>query len=213
MKIRDFSQVVNGFVAALLLSACADSKQNAPQTVTAPAPVVVETTPPPQPVLPILKPGTKTRAPAKPWVEAPAEGGLPAAVQGDADAQSAADAQAEAAIDDALETPVLIGPVTGLPTFVPAEPEPVAAGSPDELRGQTEIQVMAALGSPVATRAEGTGTVWTYRAEDCSLDVYFFLDVADNQRRALSYELTTSQPGAGVNERCYTALKRASAAR
>lgn len=98
------------------------------------------------------------------------------------------------------------------PAYVPAEPEPVT-DSPDDLRGQTEIQVMNELGSPLSTRAEGTSTIWRYRAEECSLDIYFFLDVADNQRRALSYELIPPQSGARAAERCYQALKAASTSR
>lgn len=190
------------------------------------APPVVETVQPPQPILPVLKPGTKKRVPAKPAVDpveeaaaAPvadtiaAEGAEPA-VEATADTDSATAQQPQ---DD---VGILLGTVPPNPEVVAAEPEPepvqsataTDSASPDDLRGQTEIQVINVLGSPVSTRAEGTSTIWSYRSDACTLDVYFFLDVADNQRRALSYELIARQTGAQAGERCYKALKAAAAA-
>lgn len=216
MNSRVFSQLANGIVAALLLSACAQTGQDRPKTVAPPPPAIVETTPPPQPVLPILKPGTKKRAPAKPRLDLEAVDAAAAA----AAAESSGTASPGATLPEPGQDPV--GSATGTegigatvpPAYVPAPPEPEEPASPDELRGQTEIQVMNVLGSPVSTRAEGTGTIWNYRLDGCRLDVYFFLDVADNQRRALSYELTAAdrfEPLA--DQRCYLALKNASASR
>jgi hypothetical protein len=229
MKYRVFSQLVNGIVAALLLSACAQTGQDRPIAVATPAPTVVEKVQPPQPVLPVLKPGTKKRAPAKPKVDlaaedaaaaaAPAEGAeaLPGTVS---PGSAGANAPALPSLPATTAEPgATTGPTAGLeaalpqPAFIPAEPEPAQPGSPDDLRGQTEIQVMNALGSPISTRADGTSTVWSYKAENCSLDIYFFLDVADNQRRALSYELIANQSGTQAAERCYQALTAASASR
>lgn len=196
------------------------------------APPVIETVQPPQPILPVLKPGTKERAPAKPAIDpveevvaapepttatAPEEG---AAATGPGMDQAAAEAGQGAAASPQDEVGVLLGTVPPNPDVVAAEPEPEPiqgatasdSGSPDDLRGQTEIQVVNVLGSPVSTRAEGTSTIWNYRSDACTLDIYFFLDVADNQRRALSYELIAQQAGAQAGERCYNALKAAAAA-
>lgn len=225
MNSRVFSQLANGIVAALLLSACAQTGQDRPKSVAAPPPAVVESPPPPQPVLPILKPGTKTRAPAKPRLDleavdaasAPTE--APSAPTAGTGTVSPGTAGANAPnLSGSVTAPEDGGPGVGAatvpPAYVPAPPEPEEPASPDELRGQTEIQVMNVLGSPVSTRAEGTGTIWSYRVDGCSLDVYFFLDVADNQRRALSYELTASNRSeVRAAERCYLALKNASASR
>jgi hypothetical protein len=223
MYSRVFSQLANGIVAALLLSACAQTGQDLPKAAAPTAPAVVATVPPPQPVLPILKPGTKKRAPAKPRLDldvidaataaplSPDTGGgnvSPGAAGANMPSGAVGDANVE------VETGTTQIGSTVSPAYVPAEPEPVESASPDELRGQTEIQVMNVLGSPASTRAEGTGTIWIYRLDGCSLDVYFFLDVADNQRRALSYELTpANRAEARADERCYLALKNASAAR
>lgn len=232
MKSRGFSQLANGIVAALLLSACAQTGQDRPQKAAPVAPPVVETVQPPQPILPVLKPGTKTRAPAKPTIDPveavpgpapdaaaavdPAEGAPGSAIPG---APSPGSADTGAADPGATQSPpdevgVLLGTVPPNPDVVaaPPEPESLDTGSPDDLRGQTEIQVINVLGSPLSTRAEGTSTIWSYRSDACTLDIYFFLDVADNQRRALSYELVAKQAGAQAGKRCYRTLKAAAAA-
>lgn len=225
MKSRVVFQLANGFVAALLLTACAKSGQNKPLTVASPPPAVVQAAPAPQPLLPVLKPGTKKRAPAKPRldVEATAPAGdapLQAETGGGTVSPGAADAKAATPSEvDILLGQVPPAPPLVAPQMIPAEPEPVETasapadlsvdGSPDDLRGQTEIQVINQLGSPVSTRAEGTSTIWSYKSGDCGLDVYFFLDVADNQRRALSYEFNPNRADGGAQQRCYLALKSA----
>lgn len=229
MKLRGFSQLANGIVAALLLSACAKAGQDLPQKAVPVAPSVVAAVPPAKPILPVLKPGTKKRAPAKPVLDpveesaaAPAPGASVdmtapaggAASPGASDTGTASPGTAGVQADGASPW---LGAVPPNPDVVAAEPEPVQNagvpdhGSPNDLRGQTEIQVINVLGSPVSTRAEGTSTIWSYRSDACTLDIYFFLDVADNQRRALSYELVATQAGAQAGERCYKALKAAAA--
>lgn len=219
----------------MLLSACAQTGME-PQPA---APVQSATTavvaPPPQPLLPILKPGTKVRAPAKPKLDADAPDSGAAATATEAEAATGSSAEAPgtelpgsaapgeappgnagASVPEVPASPEGGATLSGSlsePAYQPAEPEPVETGSPDDLRGQTEIQVMAALGSPATTRAEGASTIWSYKAGECALDIYFFLDVADNQRRALSYELATPQQGTPAAERCYQALKAAAASR
>lgn len=219
MKYRVSSQLVNGIVAALLLSACAQTGEDRPIAAATPAPAVVETVQPPQPVLPVLKPGTKKHAPAKPKLDHAAEDAAAAAAAAEGETApgtvSPGSAGANAPVLPELPADAPTDPAattTGLeaalpqPEYIPAEPEPEQTGSPDDLRGQTEIQVMNTLGSPISTRADGTSTIWSYRAGQCTLDVYFFLDVADNQRRALSYELIANQAGTQAAERCYQAL-------
>lgn len=208
MKLRVLSHLINGVVAASLLSACAGTAHDAKK----PAPVAskpdVETVVPEEPIIPILKPKTQKRAPASPRS---VEVGADAAVSTDGKSPEV-DAhqmiitgdtpQADNSNDDRY--------VASLPA--PAvEPETVAmsASTPDELRSKAELEVATLLGPPVATRREGTGTIWTYRAGTCSLDVYFFLDVADNQRRALSYEVLPEGSGDAAVQSCYKTLKEA----
>ncbi|MFN3461640.1 MAG: hypothetical protein ACK4ZN_11575 [Oceanibaculum sp.] len=230
MEFRVFFQLANGLVAALLLNACTQTGPDRPQTAAIPSPAVVAATPAAQPVLPVLKPGTKKRAPAKPNLDldqavpapdatvpqdAAAGGGVaPPGAAGEVRETGGAAAETPSGEVPAGGADILPGRALPNPDVVTAEPEPVQnASTPhdtaDDLRGQTEIQVMGALGSPSTTRTEGTSTIWSYRSGECGLDVYFFLDVADNQRRALSYEFTPNPVDSAAQQRCFLALKGA----
>lgn len=217
MTSRVISQLVNGFVAAMLLSACAGAGQDQKQPATVAAKPVVKVSPSEEPILPRLKPKTPKKAPASPKLSdsdiAPisAEPGSDTSGQtspGPDGHQQLIEQQAPGendvgkAADDVATLPTP-------PDVIQAEPEPVAATSPDELKSKTETEVIGLLGRPLTTRSEGTGTVWTYRSEICSLDVYFFLDVADNQRRALSYEMLPAWAEEDSGHTCYKALKEA----
>lgn len=196
----------------MLLSACAGAAQDAKKPVAVAAKPAIKTVQPEEPIIPKLKPKTPKRAPASPKLtetepaaSTPA-GSQPAGTdahqlligQGNVDEARGKDDEAEIA---ALPAPAVMT----------AEPEPIAssASTPDELKSKAEAEVATLLGRPVTTRREGTGTIWTYRAGTCSLDVYFFLDVADNQRRALSYEVLPEGADDAAIQSCYKALKEA----
>lgn len=212
----------------MLLSACAQTGMEPQPAAPAQSATTAVVAPSPEPLLPVLKPGTKVRAPAKPKLDADAPdsgaagtgaeaaGGSGSEASGTESPGNTSPGNAGTNVPEMPAVPEGGAPLSGSltePVYQPAEPEPVETGSPDDLRGQTEIQVMAALGSPASTRADGASTIWSYQAGDCTLDIYFFLDVADNQRRALSYELAAPQPGTPAAERCYQALKAAAASR
>jgi hypothetical protein len=209
---RALSHLVNGIVAAMLLSACVGAAQDAKKPVAVVAKPAVKIVPPEEPIIPKLKPKTPKRAPASPKLTAePVTATLPGQEAAGADAHQLLIGQgavAEARNKDDATTEVAALPA---PAVVTAEPEPIAAANatPDELKSKAESEVATLLGRPVATRREGTGTIWTYRAGTCSLDVYFFLDVADNQRRALSYEMLPEGADDAVIQSCYKALKEA----
>ena len=186
MTSRTISQLVNGFIAIMLLSACAGAGQDQKQSAIVAAKPVVKKHTSVEPVLPRLKPKTSRKAPASPILSEP---------------------NAAVPIEGAMVDGIVIPPAA--PNVIRAEPEPVAAASPNELKSKSEAEVIKLLGPPLTTRGEGTGTVWTYHAEICSLDVYFFLDVADNQRRALSYEVLPAWAEVDGGENCYKALKNA----
>jgi hypothetical protein len=234
MTQRVISQLVNGFVAVMLLSACAAGEQDRKQPAIVAAKPVVIAAPQEEPIIPKLKPKTPKKAPASPRLSEPEPADAPAA----ANAAPAPDTHQQVteqpapgmpapATDGATPTLGAADPggagsgaapapdgdmaaVPPVPAVVQAEPEPVSAlASPDELKSKAESEVVTLLGRPVTTRSEGTGTVWTYRAGTCSLDVYFFLDVADNQRRALSYEMLPAGAEYDATQSCYKALKEA----
>lgn len=220
MTSRVISQLVNGFVAVMLLSACAGTGQDQKQPVIVATKPVVQENPPEEPVIPRLKPKTPKKAPASPKLSEPtaeesaseANGAVAPVPDGHQQAIQQAGPGEYGPGEMSDTDPGAVDDLATLPTVpevIQAEPEPVAPTSPDELKSKTETEVIKLLGRPVTTRSEGTGTVWTYRAEVCSLDVYFFLDVADNQRRALSYEMLPAWAEADGGQSCYTALKEA----
>jgi hypothetical protein len=197
----------------MLLSACAGSSQDAKKPVTVAAKPAVKIIPPEEPIIPKLKPKTPKRAPASPRLtEAEPAVATATDLPAGTDAHQLLIGQqggvGEARDKDAAETQVATLPA---PAVMTAEPEPitVSVSTPDELKSKAESEVATLLGRPAATRREGTGTIWTYRAGTCSLDVYFFLDVADNQRRALSYEMQPEGAEDAAVQSCYRALKEA----
>jgi len=207
---RLHSHIVNGVVAAILLSACAGAAHDTKKPVAVAAKPAVKVIPPEEPIIPKLKPKTQKRAPASPKLtEETVATTLPGGDAAGADTHQLLIGQgavSEAREKDDAATEVAALPV---PEVVAAEPEPVAASAstPDELKSKAESEVATLLGRPANTRREGTGTIWTYRAGTCSLDVYFFLDVADNQRRALSYEMLPEGADDAAIQSCYKALK------
>jgi hypothetical protein len=195
---------------------------------------VVIAAPQEEPIIPKLKPKTPKKAPASPRLSEPEPVDAPAATNGtpvpdnhqqlieqqapgtsapttDAvpSAMGTSDPQA-AGSDPAATQDGDMAAVPSAPAVIQSEPEPVSkTATPDELKSKAESEVVTLLGRPITTRSEGTGTVWTYRAGTCSLDIYFFLDVADNQRRALSYEMLPAGAEYDASQSCYKALKEA----
>jgi len=198
----------------MLLSACAGAAQDAKKPVAVAAKPAVKTVPPEEPIVPKLKPKTPKRAPASPkLVEAdPSATTPPEALPAGTDAHQLLIGQ-QSNTDEAKDRDDTGTDLAALPPpeVMTAEPEPIApsASTPDELKSKAEAEVATLLGRPITTRREGTGTIWTYRAGTCSLDVYFFLDVADNQRRALSYEVLPEGADDAAIQSCYKALKEA----
>lgn len=201
----------------MLLSACASVDQDAKKPVLVAAKPAVISPPSEVPIIPKLKPKTQKRAPASPKLTEPeptdelaGPDGVTTGPDGHQLVITQQGAIPEARDKDIEEPDAAVVASLPAPDVVPAEPEPLfVATSPDELKSKAEFEVAKLLGRPVTTRSEGTGTIWTYRAGTCSLDVYFFLDVADNQRRALSYEMLPEGADDEAIQSCYKALKEA----
>lgn len=81
-----------------------------------------------------------------------------------------------------------------LPPEGPKPPAPAQApdSQPAELVGLDEQQVIAYLGDASSTREVPPATVWEYRVEDCRLDLFFYMDLADQRFRTLAYEIKAS---------------------
>ena len=68
-------------------------------------------------------------------------------------------------------------------------PKPVAA---DLIIGLAQVQVEEIIGEPDAIRNEPPAIVWVYEGSNCTLDVYFYLDIKSNKLTALSYHTGTA---------------------
>lgn len=72
--------------------------------------------------------------------------------------------------------------------------------SPDieiKLVGLSRPETLALLGPPSGESERSPAKVWQYLTGDCSVDVYFYLDVARNDFYALHYEARASVASAG----------------
>lgn len=132
---------------------------------------------------------------------------------------------ASAAAKDATASPAVTGPMTGaVAGNVAATGAEVAAlpgnpmwsdpaggmrtnPSPDTLVGLDQLQTRRLLGTPAATEEAPPAKVWHYAKGDCSLKVFFFMDMTSSQDfRALSYDLKSSENVPDVDKRCFAQL-------
>jgi hypothetical protein len=81
-------------------------------------------------------------------------------------------------------------------------PEPAAAPPPahtaSELMGKSESEVTALMGTPARVEQRAASTVWIYQGGDCSLDVFFFLDMATSDERVLTVAPTAESATAAA---------------
>ena len=74
----------------------------------------------------------------------------------------------------------------------PAKPAPKPKlFDPRQLVGLDQVTVEDTMGKPEGIYQEPPATVWSYKGTDCTLDVYFYLDIGSNKLRALSYDAKT----------------------
>ncbi|PWC33416.1 hypothetical protein [Azospirillum sp. TSO35-2] len=89
------------------------------------------------------------------------------------------------------------------------QPTPIATSSadPDTLVGLDEVQTLHLLGSPVAREEAPPAKIWRYAKGDCTLKVFFFMDMTSSQDfRALSYDMKSSQNVPDADHRCFAQL-------
>jgi hypothetical protein len=97
-------------------------------------------------------------------------------------------------------------PSPGAPRGAPGEP----AGKlqPSQLVGLEQDQAQSLLGPATAVRDVPPATVWEYRVKGCSLDLFFYMDVAEKRYRSLAYDLKSTQnQGEGAAERCLSVIE------
>lgn len=106
--------------------------------------------------------------------------------------------QAATATANAVAVPAMGGMSTP-----PATPN----ADPDSLVGLDEVQTLKLLGSPVAREEAPPAKIWRYAKGDCTLKVFFFMDMTSSQDfRALSYDMKSSQNVPDADHRCFAQL-------
>lgn len=99
----------------------------------------------------------------------------------------------------------------------PAQPAPTPetrvipeAPPPPDIKvvGVSRAQAMTLFGSPLEQRDAAPAKIWQYRAGECEVDVYFYLDVARNDFFALHYDVRNARAAAAgeTAERCLQRL-------
>ena len=116
----------------------------------------------------------------------------------------------ELAPESPPESPLESPPPKPAPPAAEAEPpaaEPApAAFDPETLIGADRAKVWSALGTPSSVREQSPSTVWVYGNSTCGLDVFFFLDVNNDELRVLTYELKLADQSDGARNACLNKL-------
>ena len=88
------------------------------------------------------------------------------------------------------------------PARAPVKPTIVKNLEPAKLMGLTYDDTEAAIGKPAETREEPPATVWRYQTEDCVIDVFFYMDLATKQFRAVAYDVKPAKKTADAQRVC-----------
>ncbi|WP_247886957.1 hypothetical protein [Azospirillum sp. SYSU D00513] len=90
---------------------------------------------------------------------------------------------------------------------LPPEASPGGKADPNALVGLDQNQTRRLLGSPASTEEAPPSKVWRYAKGDCTLKVYFFMDMTSSQDfRALSYDMKSSDNVPDADSRCFAQL-------
>lgn len=110
-------------------------------------------------------------------------------------------------------------PVPASPTARAAVPRPtphpdgterkIARLTPDTLVGLTPPAIGQLLGKPAETREDAMMIRWTYTTQNCSLNVFFYPDIATGSFRALQYNVAETKGRAGHGHGCTNYLMMA----
>lgn len=74
--------------------------------------------------------------------------------------------------------------------------------TPDSLVGLTPPAIGQLLGKPAETREDAMTIQWTYTMQNCSLNVFFYPDIATGSFRALKYNIAGTKGRSGHGHDC-----------
>lgn len=102
-----------------------------------------------------------------------------------------------------LPRPDQLSPAAALPvTASPAPPAPAPRPTVASLTGLGGDQVVALLGQPDTKSENPPARIWHYQAAGCSLDLFFYLDVANNRFQVLQVRSGETPESADAAEQC-----------
>jgi hypothetical protein len=73
------------------------------------------------------------------------------------------------------------------PGVKPARPA-VPSVDPKVLIGKNQTEAEAVLGPPSVVQNAPPATIWQYRVNGCTLDLFFYMDMGSNSLKALAYD-------------------------
>src|SRR3546814_10753603 len=73
---------------------------------------------------------------------------------------------------------------------------------PEALVALDEQEMLEILGRPPTIPDEPPAMVWSYTADKCSLDIFFYRNVANNTSRSRAYTVTTAQKTETAKRAC-----------
>lgn len=80
---------------------------------------------------------------------------------------------------------------------------------PGKLIGLNEYEVVKLIGRPELIRNEPPATVWSYSTENCWLDISFYLDLASDRLRVLTYQVVSSRGSEETKKVCLGRIQSA----
>lgn len=78
---------------------------------------------------------------------------------------------------------------------------------PEMLVGLDQGQIELLLGTPADVREQPPATVWSYRAKNCALNVFFYPDLQTREVRALAYDVLAGSEAERSKNACFAALR------
>lgn len=153
-------------------------------------------------------PGSRTVVPPLPRMKpAPPSTMPPAATAAAATAPSDAALSNSTLANTATSNVTVAALPDPLPLALPMPPPPTPNADPDALVGLDQVQTIRLLGVPVAREEAPPAKVWRYAKGDCTLKVFFFMDMTSSQDfRALSYDMKSSNNVPDADHRCFAQL-------